>query len=141
MVQEDGAAPHIHWHHAQIYSTFQVMKLLWPGNSPNLNPIEKAWFYLKQVTTSRGPPKDKIALEHAWLQAWRQLSLAMVRKWIEAIPHHIQEIIRLEGGNEYPEGRKAFKREWKGRRTLRKLSTHAYLHPQQDEVLEESEGG
>ena len=65
----------------------------------------------------------------------------MVRKWIEAILHHVQEIIRLEGGNEYSEGWKAFKREWKGRWTLGKLSTHAYLHPQQDEVLEELERG
>lgn len=53
----------------------------------------------------------------------------MVRKWIEALPHHIKEIIRLNGGNEYKEGREAFKRCFKGRRQLGKLSTHAYLDP------------
>jgi hypothetical protein len=28
-----------------------------------------------------------------------------IREWIERIPHHIQEVIRCEGGNEYKEGR------------------------------------
>ncbi|KAK3349749.1 hypothetical protein B0T25DRAFT_548856 [Lasiosphaeria hispida] len=28
-----------------------------------------------------------------------------IRGWIERTPHHIQEVIRCEGGNEYKEGR------------------------------------
>ena len=30
----------------------------------------------------------------------------MIQTWIEAIPGHVKEIIQLEGGNEYKEGRK-----------------------------------
>lgn len=29
------------------------------------------------------------------------MTLEHARAWIERIPHHIQEIIRLKGGNEY----------------------------------------
>ena len=29
-----------------------------------------------------------------------------IQAWIERIPWHIQQIIQLEGGNEYKEGRK-----------------------------------
>lgn len=32
----------------------------------------------------------------------------------EAIPHHIQDIIRLEGGNEYKGGIEGYKRSWEG---------------------------
>jgi hypothetical protein len=29
---------------------------------------------------------------------------ACIQRWIERIPYHIQEIIRLKGGNDYKEG-------------------------------------
>ena len=69
-------------------------------------------------------------MEKAWLQAWADLPQAKIQSWIERIPRHIQEIIHLKGGNEYPEGRKAFKRDFAGLRLKGKLSSHAYLHPQ-----------
>ena len=31
--------------------------------------------------------------------------MSQIRVWIERMPRHIQEVIRLEGGNEYKEGR------------------------------------
>jgi hypothetical protein len=43
------------------------------------------------------------------------------------IPNHIQEIIRLEGGNEYKEGVKGFRRSWAGHRVKGKLSTLQFI--------------
>jgi len=63
-------------------------------------------------------------------KAWHDLPQTSILAWIEHIPRHIEEIIRLKGGNEYEEGRKAFQREYKGPRLKGKLSTHAYLTPQ-----------
>jgi hypothetical protein len=28
-----------------------------------------------------------------------------IQRWIEQIPYHIKNIIKLKGGNEFPEGR------------------------------------
>jgi hypothetical protein len=53
-------------------------------------------------------------MEKAWYRAWEDLPQEKIQQWIEAIPDHIQEIIRLEGGNEYKEGLKSFKRSWAG---------------------------
>jgi transposase len=39
------------------------MKMLWPANSPDLNVIEKAWFYMKKETTKRGPTTDRKKLK------------------------------------------------------------------------------
>jgi hypothetical protein len=36
----------------------------------------------------------------------------------------------LKGGNEYPEGRRVFKRSWAGTRVKGRLSNHSYLQPQ-----------
>jgi hypothetical protein len=66
-------------------------------------------------------------MESAWLKAWEELSQDQIQRWIERIPVYIQEIIRLEGGNEYKEGRKYFKRSFAGLRVKGKLSKHIYL--------------
>jgi hypothetical protein len=39
------------------------MKMLWPANSPNLNAIEKAWFYMKKETIKRGPITNRKKLK------------------------------------------------------------------------------
>jgi len=38
-----------------------------------------------------------------WFQAWDELEQWRIQSWIERIPRHIQEVIRLEGDN-YREG-------------------------------------
>jgi len=78
-------------------------------------------------------------MEKAWKQAWSDLPQSQIQAWIERIPRHIEEIIRLKRGNEYPEGRKAFKRDQAGTRLKGKLSSHTYLQPQ-GEVTEDSLG-
>jgi hypothetical protein len=68
-------------------------------------------------------------MEKRWKKAWKDLPQDTIRSWIERIPHHIQEIIRLDGGNEYHEGIQGFKRSWKGDRLKGKLSSRAYIDP------------
>ena len=114
--------------------------MIWPGNSPDLNAIEPYWPQMKKTTTSRGTPQTRSKMEKAWMQAWQDLPQKQIQAQIERIPVHIKEIIRLEGGNEYPEGRKAFKRDHKGTRLKGKLSTHAYL-PNRSTSAEDREEG
>jgi hypothetical protein len=77
---------------------------------------------MKKITTARGALQTRALMEKAWIKAWKDLPQDKIRAWIERIPIYIKEVIRLKGGNEYEEGRKAFKRDHKG-----KLSTHSYL--------------
>lgn len=123
---EDGAPAHTHFHQKEVYTLHGIERLLWPGNSPDLNAIEPAWFWLKRRTTLLGAPGDRATARKAWLKAWKELPQDRIRAWIERIPFHIEEIIRLEGGNEYKEGRPGGNR----RKNLRRkgaLSTRAYL--------------
>ena len=111
------------------------MRLLWPGNSPDLNASEPAWFWLKRRTTAQGAPTNRKAMEKAWYQAWKDLPQEQIQQWIAAIPFHIKEIIRLEGGNEYKEGVQGFKRSWAGTRVKGKLSKLQFIDstPQQEQ--------
>ncbi|EED15724.1 hypothetical protein TSTA_051610 [Talaromyces stipitatus ATCC 10500] len=86
-------------------SRLDTIRLLWLGNSPDLNAIEPTWFWLKKRTTLRGAPGDRKTAVGVWEKAWERLPQHRIQAWIERIPFHIQEIIRLEGKNEYPEGR------------------------------------
>nr|KMM65726.1 hypothetical protein CPAG_02070 [Coccidioides posadasii RMSCC 3488] len=122
VVLEDGAPAHTHFYQQELYNIHKINCLLWPGNSPDLNMIEPAWMWLKQHTTAKGAPQESKTAEHEWKKAWEELPQAKIQQWIERIPHHIQEVICLEGGNEYREGGYKAPHIWKGQRLKGKLS-------------------
>ena len=105
IVQEDKAPAHNHYIQQQAYDLYKVSRLLWCGNSPDLNAIEAAWPWLKRITTKKGAPKSRQEAIIAWKTAWAELPQEKIQAWIERIPVHVQKIIELEGGNEYKEGR------------------------------------
>ena len=55
------------------------------------------------------------------------MSQEQIQQWISVIPYHIQEVIRLEGSNEYKEGVRGFKRSWAGTRVKGKLSKLQFI--------------
>lgn len=105
IVQEDKAPAHSHSIQQLVYDREGVERLLWCGNSPDLNAIEPAWPWLKRRTTRQGAPKSRQEAIRAWHDAWEEMPQELIQGWIERIPRHVQEIIKLEGGNEYKEGR------------------------------------
>ena len=121
IVQEDNAPAHSHFVQKEVYDFHSVQRLLWPGNSP-----EPTWFWMKKRTTLRGAPADKKTAKGVWIGTWEKLPQRRIQEWIERIPRHIQEVIRLEGGNEYVESRTdKDSRSFKGRYIKGKLSKRA----------------
>jgi len=96
---------------------------------------------MKKTTTACDAPTTRAAMEKAWIEAWSNLPQSEIQAWIKQIPRHIQEIIRLEGGNEYIKDRKAFKRDQAGIQIKDKLSRHRYLNAQdKDQNKGQNEG-
>ncbi len=60
---------------------------------------------MKRRTTRKGAPKSRQEVVTVWQAAWQELPQEKIQQWIERIPWHIKQIIELEGGNEYKEGR------------------------------------
>ena len=104
IVQEDNASPHIHHHQVTVYNLWEIVKLLWLSNSPDLNAIEPAWYWLKRETIKCGVASGVGQIKKDWLKAWEKLPQKKIQKWIERIPGHIQHIIKCKGGNKYKEG-------------------------------------
>src|SRR6266487_68335 len=96
IVQEDKAPSHAHHAQQAVYDAFKIARMLWPGNSPDLNMIEPAWPYLKRRTTSRGAPRTTKNMEAAWNKAWKDLPQDKIQRWIERIPRHLEQIRRCK---------------------------------------------
>jgi hypothetical protein len=81
-------------------------------------------------------------MEAKWCQAWEDLPQEQIQQWIQAIPFHIKEIIRCEGGNEYKEGVQGFKRSWAGLRVKGKLSKLQFIDQktQHQEFIDSRDG-
>lgn len=104
IVQEDGAPSHRHEAQNAVFELANIARLFWPGNSPDLNMIEPCWPFMKRSTTRKGAPTTFGRAASGWRGCWEDIEQGRIQRWIERIPRHIQEIIRLEGGNEYHEG-------------------------------------
>jgi len=67
--------------------------------------IKPCWFYIKIETIKKGAITLDIELCAAWVKCWEELPQWRIQAWIERIVEHIKQVILLEGGNYYKEGR------------------------------------
>ena len=79
---------------AKIIQTFE-----WPGNSPDLNPIENLWYVVKNKVSEKHPTSLS-ALQLAIKEVWvKEISSDYCCKLIESMPHRLQEVIKNKGGH------------------------------------------
>lgn len=89
LVQEDKAPAYAHWIQQEVYDAYNVQRLLWPGNSPDLNAIECAWEWMKRYITKEGRHSSRNEAIRAWERSWAELPQAQIQAWIERIPRHV----------------------------------------------------
>ena len=54
IVMEDGASAHVSKHQEPVWLDANILRLLWCGNSPDLNMIESCWWWMKTRITRKG---------------------------------------------------------------------------------------
>jgi transposase len=76
----------------------RVPMLDWPPQSPDLNPIENLWAYIKRKRAEKfGPPSNKAQLIDQVMTIWDELDIDLVKKLTESISNRLKEVIRLNG--------------------------------------------
>ena len=96
--QQDGAPPHrakivTSWLNAANIQTLQN----WPGNSPDLNPIENCWVQVKKKVQEK-LPGSIVDLRSAITEVWtREITANYCRKLVESMPRRIQACMRNKG--------------------------------------------
>lgn len=78
LVQEDKAPAHSCKYQTEIFQKDNILRLLWPGNSPDLNMIEQCWAWMKRDTTKYGPPENRLTAESVWTRCWNKLPDAKI---------------------------------------------------------------
>jgi transposase len=71
----------------------------WPPMSPDLNPIEHVWHYLKQQLAKY--PTRQETLEEFWQRVEEQLELilpGLCKTLVDSMPKRIEEVIERNDG-------------------------------------------
>lgn len=69
----------------------------WPGNSPDLNPIEHLWCFV-QRKLPRNLPRNVAEYWEQVQRVWRAQPTWLVRRLIASMPRRIAAVIAAEGG-------------------------------------------
>ena len=94
--QEDNDPKHTSKLVQDFYKTNKITRLEWPPQSPDINPIEHLWAYLKQEI-HKSPISKKEDLKNSITQAWSKISPEVTKKLVESIPKRLKAIIAAKG--------------------------------------------
>jgi len=74
--------------------------LLWPANSPDLNPIEHLWDHLKKrLGTYEEPPNGILQLWERVQKEWDEISAEVCQNLIESMPRRVEAVLKAKGGH------------------------------------------
>ncbi|MBW0587421.1 hypothetical protein O181_127136 [Austropuccinia psidii MF-1] len=96
-LMEDGAPIHTAMASQQWREEHQIRKLIWPPNSPDLNPIENLWFKMKYVVTHLFNPKTMDELTVAVNAAWESLPFDHLDSLLLSLPARMQMVVDQNG--------------------------------------------
>ena len=76
-----------------------IQLIKWPGNSPDLNPIENAWSWI-QVQLKNTHPTNQEELKDEIRKLWvlKMDNFPYLKKLVKSMPNRIPEVIS-RGGN------------------------------------------
>ena len=100
--QQDNDPKHTSKKAKQWFEDNQIPVMEWPAQSPDLNPIEHLWHYLKrQLTKYTNPPTSIHELWERVEKEWEAMSVEECQKLIESMPNRVQAVLKAKGGYVY----------------------------------------
>ena len=76
---------------------FIVMK--WPAQSPDINPIEHLWWYLKRrLAEYETPPSGLQELWERCEKEWERIPKEVCQNLIESMPRRVEAVLKAKGG-------------------------------------------
>jgi transposase len=98
-LMEDGAPVHRSKYPSDWREAHGIKKMIWPPNSPDLNPIENLWRMVKDSLDKYGKPKNKEEMIKNIQHVWDQVSQEQLLQLISTMPARMQAVIEAGGGS------------------------------------------
>jgi hypothetical protein len=95
--QQDSAPCHTAKSVSKWMNSQRINVLEWPGNSPDLNPIENLWFMMKRKVRNHAP-KSMTDLQYWIKRVWvLEVTKEMCAKLVSSMPRRIQAVLDCKG--------------------------------------------
>lgn len=97
--QDDSAPVHRARRVKEYLQQHNITSLPWPGNSPDLNPIEELWKIMSE-RAMKLKPTSKTDLIAKLLRVWNQQlrDLPLIKDLVESMPRRCLAVIKARGG-------------------------------------------
>ena len=73
--------------------------LPWPSQSPDLNPIESVWAYIKKNLKNRTKPSNLDELFQRVLEEWEGTPARILANMVESMPDRVAAVLKSRGGH------------------------------------------
>jgi transposase len=95
--QQDNAPCHAARLAKAFFQENGIEVLEWPGNSPDLNPIENLWHIMKKKVSAKHP-RTVDALKHAILEVWvKEVNPETCQKLVYSMPDRLRAVLKNNG--------------------------------------------
>ena len=98
--QQDNDPKHTSMIARKWFEDNRIQLLEWPAQSPDLNPIEQLWQYLKrQLATYESEPVSVHKLWERVEKEWGEIPVEVCTNLIDSMPKRIAAVIKAKGGH------------------------------------------
>jgi transposase len=96
--QQDNDPKHTSRLMKEYFMENNINVLEWPAQSPDLNPIEHIWSWMKQQLSQIGI-KDKADLKNKLMALWKEIPPDLLKNVVNSMTKRISAVISAKGGH------------------------------------------
>ena len=96
--QQDNASIHKSKLTMKFFENSEINLMKWPGQSPDLNPIEHLWDKLeRRIRKQKPPPKSEAELFRLLQKEWEEIPESVYQNLILSMNNRVKAVLKAKG--------------------------------------------